>query len=230
VETVADMRRYATITLKAILVVAVILGTRYALLRGYVNEAGIHQFVGQAGMLMALGFILFVALGLIIFAPPFLLIGSGALAFGRLMGAVYCLVGMTIGAGAAFLLGRYVATDFAHRRRGGLLKKVNAWIEPNGLAFIFSLRLTLFANPALNYAASLTPVNFRIYALSSFVGLLPGVFAVSYGFDQLTHTPTISWIDFLVHPALASMWLLRLAGIVLLGVLIKWYGRERQPD
>jgi len=230
VEKLADMRRYAMITLKAIFVVAVVLGTRYALFRGYVNEAGIHQFVGHAGLLMALGFIFFVALGLIVFAPPFLLIGSGALAFGRLMGAVYCLVGMTIGAGAAFLLGRYVATDFARKRRGELLKKVNAWIEPNGLAFMFSLRLTLFANPALNYAASLTPVNFRIYTLSSFVGLLPGVFAVSYGFDLLTHASRLSLIDFLVHPALASMWLLRLAGIVLLAGLIEWYGRERPPD
>lgn len=223
----ADMRRHVMIALKAIFVIAIILGTRYALFRGYINESGIHHVVDQAGLLMVLGFIALVALGLVVFAPPFLLIGSGALAFGRLMGAVYCLVGMTLGAGLAFLLGRYVMPDFAARRQGGLLRKVNAWIEYNGLAFMLGLRLTLFANPALNYAASLTPVNFRVYALSSFAGLLPGVFAISYGFDLLTHTRLISWTDFLMHPALASMWLLRLAGIVLVGGLIRQYARQQ---
>jgi uncharacterized membrane protein YdjX (TVP38/TMEM64 family) len=222
------MYRHAKTLLKAILVLALVLVTRYALARGFISEVGIHRLVSQAGILAGPGFILIFAVGLVIFAPPLLLIGSGTLAFGSALGAVYSLVGLMVGGGAAFLLGRYVATDFARNRKQGRLKKIDEWIEHNGLAFMVSLRLTLFANPALNYAASLTAINLKDFVLGSFIGLLPGVFVISYLVDELMHAT--SFLGMLVQPAMVSMWLLRLAGIVLFIILTKRYGKERLPE
>jgi uncharacterized membrane protein YdjX (TVP38/TMEM64 family) len=224
------VERYPQMILKIFLMLGVIFGLRYAFLRGYINEVGIQHFVSRAGVMAGPLFILVVAVGIMALGPPLLLIGSGTVAFGSLLGAIYSFMGIMVGACAAFLLGRSVMINFARNRRPKRFPRINRWMEKNGLAFIVGLRLMLFANPPLNYTASLTRMTFRDYVIGSFIGLLPGVFVFAYAFDEFTHARRLSFMDVFVNPAFATMWLLRLSGVVLLIVLAWWYKEERLPE
>lgn len=206
------------------IVVAVIPVVRYAFRHGYISQADIQQLVSQAGILAAPSFILVLAVGMLIFAPPALLVGSGAIVFGRTQGALYSLVGVVTGACTAFLLGRYVTSDFARTRELGRLKKINDWLQVNGVAFTLSSRLMFFANPTFNYAASLTTVKFRDYALGSFIGCLPGVLILSHLFHAVIHTRSL--VDILKHPAFIALWLVRLSGVALFNLLTRRYNRK----
>jgi len=218
-------QKYARGLFQFVLIVAVLLAIRYGFVRGYLSQASIQSFVKGAGILAVPTFILLLVLGLMTFAPSPLLVGSGALAFGKTIGAVYSSVGITLGACVAFLLGRYVARDFAQKQKQGRWKKIDEWVELNGLGFMVSLRLALFANPALSYVAGLTPMKFRDYVLGNVIGLLPGVFAVSYAFDEWTRAASLTLMDMLVDPVFLSLGLLRLAGVVLFIVLAKRDGK-----
>ncbi|MBI3951729.1 MAG: TVP38/TMEM64 family protein [Acidobacteria bacterium] len=232
IETLKNMaggRQYTKLLFKVALVVALVV-VRYAFVHGYISEAGIQQFVRQTGVLAVPGFILLAALTVVVFGPPVLMVGSGVLAFGPIWGPVYSLVGITLGSCAAFLLGRYAMKDFARRQKRGRLQKIDDWIKLNGLAFTIGLRLFLFANPPLSYAASLTAVTFRDYTLGTIIGLLPGVVVLSFAFDELAHNASLSFLDMFVHPALISMWLLRVFGLVMLVALTKWYNRGKLAE
>jgi uncharacterized membrane protein YdjX (TVP38/TMEM64 family) len=227
-EKLADTHPQGIMILQLALVVAVIPVVRYAFRHGYISQADIQQVVSQAGLLAAPSFILILAAGMLIFAPPALLVGSGAIVFGSTQGAIYSLVGVVVGACTAFLLGRYVASDFARTRKLGRLKKINDWLEFNGVAFTFSSRLMFFANPTFNYAASLTTVKFKDYALGSFIGCLPGVFILSHLFHAVIHTRSL--VDILRHPAFVAMWVMRFSGVALFNLLTRWYNRKSSPE
>jgi uncharacterized membrane protein YdjX (TVP38/TMEM64 family) len=130
-----------------------------------------------------------------------------------------------IGGGSAFLLGRYVARDYARKQKKGRLEKIDEWVTFNGFGFILSLKLILFANPALDYAAGLTTVKLRDYFLGSFIGYIPGVLFFSYIFKILAHTHTLR--EWLAIPFLWAMLLCRIAGGVLFIILTKKYSADR---
>ncbi len=219
-------RRHALkMGLEGILVVGAIVATKYAFLKGHLTEADIQHFVAQMGALAVPGFILLTLVGHIVLAPPLLFIGSGALAFGSRMGALYSLAGITIGAGVALLLGRSLLKDFASRIKPGLLKKVDAWAECNGLALVIGLKLALFANPPVNYAAGLTSIRLRDYLVGSFLGLIPGVFIIADAFGEWMYSASL--LNILVHPALLAMGVLRFMGVAMIAALVKWYGKGK---
>jgi uncharacterized membrane protein YdjX (TVP38/TMEM64 family) len=219
------MRRYARISVKIVLLVAVVLITRYAFTQGYTSEWQIRRLADRAGILAAPAFILMFALSLVTFvASPGLFVAVGAITFGRTMGAAYSLLGIMTGACAAFLLGRYVVTDLARRQRVGRLKRIDEYLRLNGSAFMISLRLSLFANPVLNYAASQTPVTLRDYLIGSFVGCIPGVLVIPYVADVVIHVDSL--VDMAMHPVLYSMGLLRMIGLALFIILIRRYRRK----
>lgn len=226
----ADRRQQIKTCIEVIVIVAVIIATKYAFLRGYINQAGLQQLISQAGLWAVPSFIVFTAIGQLVFAPPLLFIGSGALAFGEQWGAFYATVGFTLGSGAAFLLGRTVLKDFAQQQKQGLLKKVDECVERNRLLFVIGLKLAVFANPPSNYVAGLTSVRLWDYVLGSLLALWPGVFMIASVFEGWMYSG--SWLSLLAHPALIWMGLLRLAGVVILVVLAKWYGKEKlaAPD
>jgi uncharacterized membrane protein YdjX (TVP38/TMEM64 family) len=133
------------------------------------------------------------------------------------------MLGSLVGVSLSFFLGRYVAREFAGRRKRAL-KRMDQWFDSNGVGFIIALRLVLFANPALNYAAGLTNVTFRDYFMGSFVGLLPAVFLFSYAFDIVIRAETL--IKGMTHPAVAAVVVLRLCGILSFFALTRKHARQ----
>jgi uncharacterized membrane protein YdjX (TVP38/TMEM64 family) len=86
-------------------------------------------------------------------------------------------IGSTLGATAAFLVGRRLGRDWVRERIGGhdRLSGVDGAIAREGFKVVLLLRLSpLIPYNALNYALSLTGVGLRDYVIGSWLGMLPG--------------------------------------------------------
>ena len=105
-----------------------------------------------------------------------LTLGAGFL-FGVPLGLLSAWTGATLGACAAFLVGRTLARDWVAGKVSGNPKfaAVDEAVGREGFKIVLLLRLSpIFPFNFLNYALGLTKVSFVKYALASLIGMLPG--------------------------------------------------------
>ena len=98
-------------------------------------------------------------------------------------GGLAASTGATLGASAAFLLGRTVLRDLAEKRIAGNAKfrALDEAIGKNGFKMVFLVRLSpAFPFNVLNYALGLTRVSLRDYFLASWLGMIPGMLLYVY--------------------------------------------------
>lgn len=98
-------------------------------------------------------------------------------------GGVAASTGATLGATAAFLLGRTVLRDVAAKRIEGSarFRALDDAIGKNGFKMVFLVRLSpAFPFNILNYALGLTKVRLRDYVLASWIGMIPGMLLYVY--------------------------------------------------
>ncbi|MEK7207334.1 MAG: VTT domain-containing protein [Pseudomonadota bacterium] len=137
--------------------------------------------IKQAGMLGPLLFMAIYALATVLFLPGSVLTLAGGALFGPVAGTFYNLTGATIGATLAFLVARYIASEWAARKAGGRLKQLMEGVENEGWRFVAFTRLVpLFPFFLLNYALGLTRIRISHYIISTYVFMLPGAFAYTY--------------------------------------------------
>ncbi len=119
----------------------------------------------------------------VLFVPGSILtLGAGAL-FGVLWGTIYVSIGSTIGATAAFLVGRYFMRDWVAAKiaKSERFSAVDDAIGREGGKIIFLLRLSpIFPFNLSNYAFSLTKVSLGSYVLASWAGMIPGTIMYVY--------------------------------------------------
>ncbi len=207
-----------------IVLVLLILAARHAFTEGYVTEAGVRRVVDWAGPLAVPAFVLATAVTCLVLAPLALAVGTGALVFGATTGALYSWIGAVLGTLAAFALGRYVMPDLAPRLgQGRWIGRIRDWIEAriaaHALGFIMAAKLSFFANSAVSYAAGLTSVRVRDFALGSLVGCLPGVFMLSHACEAVVRADSTAALA--SHPAILGLVAVRLAGLGLLVALAR---------
>ena len=119
----------------------------------------------------------------VLLLPAFILtLGAGAV-YGVLLGSVLVSAGATIGAAAAFFIGRYLARDWVAWKVEGnpTFKALDEAVGREGWKIVGLTRLS----PALpfvlqNYAYSLTRVTPRDYILASWLGMIPGILMYAY--------------------------------------------------
>ncbi|KAL6968348.1 hypothetical protein U1Q18_034150 [Sarracenia purpurea var. burkii] len=121
---------------------------------------------------------------LTVFAVPasVLTLGGGYL-FGLPVGFVADSIGATIGATAAFLLGRTIGRSYVISKLKNYPKfqAVAIAIQRSGFKIVLLLRLVpLLPFNMLNYLLSVTPVPLGEYVLASWVGMMPITFALVY--------------------------------------------------
>ncbi len=111
-------------------------------------------------------------------------LGAGAV-FGVWQGSLLVSVGSTIGATAAFLIGRYLARDAVSRKIAGSrgFSAIDRAVQDEGFKIVALTRLSpLFPFNVLNYAYGVTGVGLKPYVLGSWLGMIPGtVMYVSIG-------------------------------------------------
>lgn len=109
--------------------------------------------------------------------PGSILTLAAGFLFGVPIGFLSAWLGATLGACAAFLVGRTFGRDWIAAKVAGNPKfaAVDEAVGREGFKIVFLLRLSpVFPFNILNYALGLTKVSFRNYALASFLGMIPG--------------------------------------------------------
>jgi len=149
--------------------------------RDHIDVAVVQQWVENAGMAGPLLFILLYALATVLFLPGSLLTLAGGAMFGPVWGTLYNIAGATLGSTLAFLLARYLASEWVERKSRGHLAELKHGVEAEGWRFVAFVRLVpLFPFNALNYALGLTRLRIGHFIIASFVFMLPGTFAYTY--------------------------------------------------
>ncbi|MGH7564502.1 MAG: TVP38/TMEM64 family protein [Gemmatimonadota bacterium] len=141
--------------------------------------ARVERFGPWAGVILAA---LWIPAAVLLVPGSLITLGTGFL-LGIGWGLVTVSIGSTLGAVAAFLLGRTLARERVRRWIAGRprFRAVDRAIETGGLGIVLLTRLSpLFPYNFLNYALALTGIGIRDYALGSWVGMLPGTLLYVY--------------------------------------------------
>ena len=143
--------------------------------------AAIVQPIGELGPLAWLAFMALYAVATVLFLPGSVLTLAGGSLFGPVLGTFVNLTGATLGAALAFLLSRYLASDWVEQKTGGRLKQLKEGVEAEGWRFVAFVRLDpLFPFNLLNYALGLTRIRFLHYLVATYICMLPGAIAYTY--------------------------------------------------
>lgn len=95
--------------------------------------------------------------------------------FGLLLGIVVVLLAALLGATAAFALSRVLGRDAIERITGARVARVDALLNRRGIIAVIAVRLVpVLPFTAINYAAGLTSVRTRDYAIGTAAGIVPG--------------------------------------------------------
>ena len=171
-------KRLLQLGMTVLLVAAIATGIYY---REQLDIELLAQWLEQAGWWAPVVFILIYAVATVLFLPGSVLTVSGGILFGPILGSLCNITGATIGAGLAFLVARYLASDWVSQRSGGKLKQLINGVEAEGWRFVAFVRLVpLFPFNLLNYALGLTKIRFIEYLLATYIFMLPGAIAYTY--------------------------------------------------
>ncbi|MBD2628706.1 TVP38/TMEM64 family protein [Anabaena variabilis FACHB-164] len=139
-------------------------------------------WIDSLGTIGAIAFIGIYIIATIAFLPAAILTLGAGVVFGVFWGSIYVFVGATLGAIAAFLIGRYVARNWVDKKIAGnkQFAAIDKAVSKKGFKIVFLTRLSpLFPFNLLNYALGITGVSFKDYFLGS-VGMIPGTIMYVY--------------------------------------------------
>lgn len=156
----------------------------------------------------------------IVAVPASVLTLGGGYLFGLPVGFVADSLGATLGATAAFLLGRtigksYVTSKIKHYPK---FQAVSVAIQRSGFKIVLLLRVVpILPFNMLNYLLSVTPVRLGEYMLATWLGMMPITFALVYVGTTLKDLSDIThgW-----HEVSVFRWVLMMVGIALAVILI----------
>ena len=160
---------------------AIVLALKYLHVQDVLKEA--LDWIGKLGPWGPVIFVSVYVVATVLFVPGSVLtLGAGAV-FGVALGSVCVSISATLGATAAFLVGRYLARDAIARKieRNEKFAAIDRAVADEGWKIVFLTRLSpVFPFTLLNYAFGLTRVRLSHYVLASWIGMMPGTVMYVY--------------------------------------------------
>ncbi|MGV2828954.1 TVP38/TMEM64 family protein [Myxosarcina sp. GI1(2024)] len=164
------------------------------------------EWIDSLGALGVIAFILLYIIATVAFLPGSILTLGAGVVFGVVMGSIYVFIGATLGATAAFLVGRYLARGWVAQKieSNQKFQAVDRAVGREGLKIVLLTRLSpIFPFNLLNYAYGITGVSLKDYVIGS-VGMIPGTIMYVYlgslagslatlGTEAQPANPTIQW-------------------------------------
>ena len=165
----------------AVAAVAVLAAARYFNAQELLTRA--LEWIEAQGAGGGVVFVGLYVLACVFFIPGSVLtLGAGAV-YGVVQGSLLVSVASTLGATAAFLVGRYLARDWVARKIEGneKFRAIDEGVAREGWKIVGLTRLSpVFPFNLLNYAYGLTRVTLRDYLLASWIGMMPGTLLYVY--------------------------------------------------
>lgn len=153
---------------------------------------------------------------------------AGGFLFGTLPGALYTVIGGTTGALLVFVAARFIFGDSLRCRMGPFLRRMEKGFHRHAFNYMLVLRmLPLFPFWAVNVVPALLGVPFRVYALGTFLGIVPGtiIFAsLGAGLGRVLKADEMPGPEILLDAAILGP----LAGLAILALLPVLWARLRR--
>ena len=176
--------------IKALVLLAFIIFALYVMkftpVKEYLTLEALGSFINKAGIWAPIVYMIVYAVAVCLFVPGVLLIGLGAAIFGAYLGFLYVWIGAMSGAVVAFWIGRTLKRDFSASLIGDKLIKYDDAIKRNGFATVLHLRLLYFPFTPMNYGMGLTKVRFWDYFFGTGLGIIAGIFILTFFIGTLT--------------------------------------------
>jgi uncharacterized membrane protein YdjX (TVP38/TMEM64 family) len=140
------------------------------------------KWIESLGYIGGIAFMGIYIVSTVAFIPGSVLTLGAGVVFGVIWGSLYVFIGATLGAIAAFLVGRYLARDWVGKKIEGNQKfaAIDRAVAHEGFKIVLLTRLSpIFPFNLLNYAFGITGVSLKDYALAS-VGMFPGTVMYVY--------------------------------------------------
>lgn len=140
------------------------------------NRAWLLEQVAENAIAAVVAFIAIYAavVALSVPAAAVLTIAGGFL-FGTVLGALYAVVGATLGSIAIFLFVKAGLGDALAARAGSAVDRLRKGFQENALGYLLFLRLLpVFPFFVVNLAAAILGVPLGTFALATVVGIIPG--------------------------------------------------------
>lgn len=186
--------------LLALAIIGLFVLARVFNLADYLEEA--MDWIEGQGVIGYLVFVLLYIVSAVFFVPGSVLTIGAGVVWGLWKGFILVSVGSTLGATAAFLVGRYLARDWVAKKIEGNPKfeAIDNAVAREGWKIVGLTRLSpVFPFTLLNYAYGLTKVSLPHYFFATWAGMAPGTIMYVYiGFAAGTFaaggTSTQNWI------------------------------------
>ncbi len=161
--------------------VALVLAVKYFHVQDLLKAA--LDWIGKLGPWGPVIFVGLYVVATVLFVPGSVLtLGAGAV-FGVALGSVCVSISATLGATAAFLVGRYLARDTIARKieKNEKFATIDRAVADEGWKIVLLTRLSpVFPFTLLNYAFGLTRVKLSHYVLASWIGMMPATVMYVY--------------------------------------------------
>ena len=170
---------------KLLVLIAVVLGlfatAKFLPLNEYLGEffESIRSLGIWGPVILAVAYIL----ATVFMVPGTILTLGAGFTFGLVQGFFAVSVGSTLGALAAFLVGRTMARGFVEQKakQNPRFAAIDHAVEQQGFKIVLLTRLSpVFPFNLLNYLFSITNVRTRDYFLASWIGMIPGTIMYVY--------------------------------------------------
>jgi uncharacterized membrane protein YdjX (TVP38/TMEM64 family) len=178
----------------------------------WIQEALVQ--IQNLGLTGAIAFILLYIVATVAFLPGTILTLGAGVVFGVVLGSVYVFIGATLGATAAFLIGRYLARGWIAKKieRDRKFSAIDKAVEREGFKIVLLTRLSpIFPFILLNYAYGLTGVSLKDYFFGS-VGMIPGTVMYVYLGSLAGNLATLGTEVRSTNPAIE--WTIRIIGLI----------------
>ena len=173
----------------------------------------IREAADGAGAWAPLAFVALCAGLTLAFFPFPLVAAAGGVLFGTLEGTLLSILGGSLGALIAFLIGRYAAHDAVQRLAGDRLERLQVAIERRGFVAVLYARIVPGVPRDLaNYAFGLTRVGLAAFMAATVIGTAPRAFAYTAlggSLGRFDSTESVVAIATLVAMGLLGLVLLR---------------------
>lgn len=164
------------------------------------------QSIENLGILGAIAFILIYIIATVALVPGTILTLGAGVVFGVVLGSIYVFIGATLGATAAFLVGRYLARSWVAKKiaSNNKFKAIDEAVSREGFKIVFLTRLSpVFPFILLNYAFGITGVSLKDYFFGS-IGMIPATIVYVYigslasslamiGSNNQPNNPSLEW-------------------------------------
>ena len=203
----------------AIAIAALIIAANVLGITDYINSALQSALewidsLGVWGPVIFIGIYILAAVALI--SGAILTLGAGVL-FGVVQGTIYVSIASTLGATAAFLVGRYVARGWVAKRIESKpkFKAIDAAVAKEGWKIVGLTRLSpVFPYVFLNYAYGVTQVSLKDFFFASWIGMMPGTVMYVYLGSLAGNLASLATGGAEGSQASTFQWIIRIIGFV----------------